>query len=42
MYIFQSEQRRSNFVERQNILKRVPWEQYSQIQEEFQKLKDLT
>ena len=30
------------FVERQNILKRVPWEQYSQIQEEFQKLKDLT
>lgn len=30
------------FVERQNILKRVPWEQYSQIQEEFQKLNDLT
>lgn len=29
------------FVERQNILKRVPWEQYSQIQEEFQKLKDF-
>lgn len=29
------------FVERQNILKRVLWEQYSQIQEEFQKLKDF-
>lgn len=29
------------FVERQNILKRVPWEQYSQIQEEFHKLKDF-
>lgn len=29
------------FVERQNILKGVPWEQYALIQREFHKLKDL-
>ena len=29
------------FVERQNILKSVPWEQYSLIQKEFQKLEEL-
>lgn len=30
------------FVERQNILKSVPWEKYELIQNEFKKLKDLS
>lgn len=30
------------FVERQNILKSVPWEQYALIQQSFQKLGELT
>lgn len=29
------------FVERQNILKSVPWEKYMQIQKSFDKLSDL-
>lgn len=30
------------FVERQNILKNIPWENYAAIQESFEKLGDLT
>ena len=30
------------FVERQNILKSVPWEQYGMIQREFEKLNELS
>ena len=30
------------FVERQNILKSVPWERYALIQQEFKKLEELT
>jgi hypothetical protein len=29
------------FVERQNILKNIPWENYTAIQESFEKLGDL-
>lgn len=30
------------FVERQNILKNIPWEDYAEIQNSFKKLDDLT
>ena len=36
------QQRFPQFVERQNILKNIPWEDYAEIQSSFKKLDDLT
>lgn len=32
----------NQFVERQNILKNIPWEEYTSIQKSFEKLENLT